>query len=83
MRGRGVGDDGGDLTFVHPSAWVEPGATLGADVEIGPFCHVGPEVALGEGVKLLSHVAVVGATEIGARTRCVPVRLDRPRAAGS
>lgn len=60
------------MTFVHPSAWVEPGATLGTGVEIGPFCHVGAEVALGEGVKLHSHVVVVGATHIGARTRIFP-----------
>jgi UDP-N-acetylglucosamine acyltransferase len=60
------------LTFVHPSSWIEPGATLGAGVEIGPFCHVGAEVALGEGVKLHSHVVVVGATEVGARTRIFP-----------
>ena len=60
------------MTLVHPSAWVEPGAVLGADVEIGPFCHVGAGVTLAEGVKLLSHVVAVGATEIGARTRVFP-----------
>ena len=60
------------MTFVHPSAWVEPGATLGADVEIGPFCHVGANAALGEGVKLMSHVVVVGHTSVGARTRIFP-----------
>jgi len=60
------------LTFVHPSAWVEPGATLGVGVEIGPFCHVGADVALGDGVRLHSHVVVVGATEVGARTRVFP-----------
>ena len=26
---------------IHPTALVEDGARLGADVEIGPFCHVG------------------------------------------
>ena len=57
---------------VHPSAWVEPGATLGADVEIGPFCHIGAEAILGDGVKLHSHVVVVGATEIGPRSRIFP-----------
>ena len=60
------------MTFVHPSAWVEPGATLGVGVEIGPFCHVGADVALGDGVRLHSHVVVVGATEVGARTRVFP-----------
>ena len=52
----------------HPTAIVEDGALLGADVEIGPFCSVGRSVRLGDGVRLLSHVAVSGNTEIGARS---------------
>lgn len=57
---------------VHPGAIVEDGARLGSDVEIGPFCHVGPQAALGEGVRLVSHVSVAGDTEIGARTQVYP-----------
>ena len=57
---------------VHPSAVVEAGARLGSDVEIGPFCHVGPQAALGDGVQLVSHVSVAGDTEIGARTQVFP-----------
>src|SRR6201995_4678700 len=53
--------------MIHPTALIEDGARLGADVEIGPFCHVGPRVVLGDGVKLLSHVVVKGVTELGAR----------------
>jgi UDP-N-acetylglucosamine acyltransferase len=52
----------------HPTALIEDGARLGADVEIGPFCHIGPRVILEDGVKLLSHVVVKGVTRIGART---------------
>ena len=33
---------------IHPLAVVEPGAELGADVSIGPFCQVGPNVRLGD-----------------------------------
>ncbi|MCB1387458.1 MAG: acyl-ACP--UDP-N-acetylglucosamine O-acyltransferase [Nitratireductor sp.] len=57
---------------IHPSAVVEAGASLGDDVEIGPFCHVGPDVSLGNGVKLLSHAVVWGHTSIGERTRIFP-----------
>ena len=57
---------------IHPSACVEPGARLGEGVRIGPFCHVGPEAALCDGVQLISHVSVAGATTIGARTRVFP-----------
>lgn len=52
---------------VHPTAIVENGAVLGAAVEIGPFCIVGQNVKLGDGVRLISHVVISGVTEIGAR----------------
>jgi UDP-N-acetylglucosamine acyltransferase len=57
---------------VHQTAAVETGARLGEDVRVGPFCHVGGEVTLGDGVELLSHVVVAGRTTIGARTRLFP-----------
>jgi UDP-N-acetylglucosamine acyltransferase len=56
----------------HPSSVVEDGAVLGAGVEIGPFCHVGPRVVLGEGVRLRSHVSVTGITHVGARCDLYP-----------
>ena len=62
----------GLVPAIHASACVEPGARLGAGVAIGPFCHVGPEAVLGDGVRLVSHVSVAGFTEIGARTRIFP-----------
>lgn len=57
---------------IHPTAVVEDGAKLGAGVRIGPFSLVGPDVTLGDGVELISHVVVAGATDIGARTRIWP-----------
>jgi UDP-N-acetylglucosamine acyltransferase len=57
---------------IHPTAIVEPGARLAASVKIGPFCLVGAEVELGEGVELLSHVVVAGRTSVGAGTRILP-----------
>ncbi len=46
-------------------AVVDPKAELAHDVEVGPFCLVGPNVKIGEGTKLLSHVVVGGHTKIG------------------
>src|SRR5580658_11115066 len=51
---------------LHPTAVVEDGARLGADVEIGPFCHIGPQTTLGDRARLISHVSVAGATTVGA-----------------
>jgi UDP-N-acetylglucosamine acyltransferase len=57
---------------VHPTAIVEPGATLGAGVKIGPYCHVGADVVLADGVELTSHAVVTGITRIGPETRVFP-----------
>jgi UDP-N-acetylglucosamine acyltransferase len=57
---------------VHPTAIVEDGADLGPGVSVGPFCHVGREVRLGEGCELKSHVVVAGKTTVGPRTRIFP-----------
>lgn len=59
-------------TRIHPSSVIEPGAQLGEDVIIGPFCLVGPEVTLGDGVELKSHAVVTGWTEVGAGTVVFP-----------
>src|ERR1700735_4580513 len=57
---------------IHPTAVIEDGARLGAGVEIGPFCHGGPQTTLGDGVRLVSHVSLAGDTTVGARTAIFP-----------
>ena len=52
-------------TKIHPTAIVNSDAKIDPSVEIGPWCVVGPSVTIGRGTKLLSHVVVDGATEIG------------------
>jgi UDP-N-acetylglucosamine acyltransferase len=56
------------MSRIHPTAIVEDGATLGADVEIGPYCIVGPKVVLGDGVRLHAHVVIEGSTTVGDKT---------------
>lgn len=53
------------MTRLHPTAVIDPKATLAADVEIGPYCIVGPQVSLAPGVRVLSHVVIEGYTDIG------------------
>jgi len=60
------------MASIHPTAVVEAGAKLGKDVVVGPFCTVGKDVELADGVELISHVAVAGFTKIGAKTRAFP-----------
>lgn len=50
---------------VHPTAIVSPGAELGRDVEIGPYCVIGSQVRLGDRVRVGPHVVIEGRTTIG------------------
>ncbi len=57
---------------VHPTAIVDPRATVHASCKIGPYCVIGPEVELGEGCDLVSHVVIEGPTKIGSNNRFFP-----------
>ena len=60
------------MTQIHPTAVVDPGARLGVDVEIGPYCVIGPHVAIGDRARLMSHVVLDGWTTLGAECRVFP-----------
>ena len=45
---------------------VDPKAQIASDVEIGPFCVIGPDVVIGPGNRLVAHVTVLGKTTIGS-----------------
>ncbi len=51
--------------MIHPTAIISPGATLGSESEIGPYCVIEDGVHLGDRCKLHSHVVIHGHTEIG------------------
>jgi UDP-N-acetylglucosamine acyltransferase len=60
------------MTVVHPTAIVNEKATLGEDVEIGPYSVIGPNVKIGKGSRLMSHVVLDGHTTIGEQCRIFP-----------
>ncbi len=57
---------------IHPTAVIDDAATLGTGIEIGPYCVVGPDIVLGDGVKLHSHVVLDGITTVGEETEIFP-----------
>lgn len=59
-------------SLIHPTAIVESGAQLGADVEIGAYGFVGAGVTLGAGTKLHHHASVEGTTVLGERCEIFP-----------
>lgn len=60
------------MASIHPTAIVDSAAELEADVSIGPYCIVGPNVRLGAGVVLHSHVVIDGRTTVGEGCQFFP-----------
>jgi UDP-N-acetylglucosamine acyltransferase len=59
-------------TLVADTACVDPRADLADDVEIGPYCVVGPDVKIGRGTRLLNHVCLLGVTTLGEHNLVSP-----------
>lgn len=54
------------MSSIHPTAIIEDGAVLGADVKAGPYSVVGPHARIGDGTELMAHAVVDGHTTIGS-----------------
>jgi len=50
---------------IHPTAIVDPGAKIGANVEIGPFCLIGPGAVIGDGCQIQAHAVIEGSVRMG------------------
>jgi UDP-N-acetylglucosamine acyltransferase len=51
--------------MVADSARVDPRARVANDAVIGPCCVIGPDVEIGRGTQLVSHVCLLGTVRIG------------------
>lgn len=60
------------MSNVHPTAFVDPRAELGDDVEVGPLSYVGPHVRLGDGCRLGPRVTLLGPADFGPRNTFFP-----------
>ena len=50
---------------VHPTAVIDPGAKLGANVSVGAYSVIGADVAIGDDSTIGPHVVIQGPTTIG------------------
>ena len=57
------------MAQIHPTAVVDAGAELDADVVIGPYTVIGPEVRIGAGTTVGPHCVIEGRTTIGRGNR--------------
>ena len=58
--------------MIHNSSVIEKEAKIGRNVKVGPFCYVGFQVQISDGVELISNVHVEGNTKIGIGTKIFP-----------
>ena len=58
--------------MIHKTAIVDIKAKISDNVEIGPYCIIGPEVEIGSNSVLHSHVNIVGNTKIGENNLIYP-----------
>tara|TARA_B100000575_G_scaffold132424_1_gene105470 strand:- start:132 stop:911 length:780 start_codon:yes stop_codon:yes gene_type:complete len=58
--------------MIHNSSVIENKSNISKNVKIGPFCYIGPNVKLEDGVELISNVHVEGDTKIGKGTKIFP-----------
>ncbi|MGB1092515.1 MAG: acyl-ACP--UDP-N-acetylglucosamine O-acyltransferase [Oceanobacter sp.] len=55
--------------MIHPTAIIDPKASLAADVEVGPFSVIGADVEIGSGTWIGPHVVIKGPTSIGKNNK--------------
>lgn len=60
------------MANIHPTAIVDSKAELAADVEVGPYAIIGPDVKIGEGTIVQAHAYVSGHTTIGKKCQIFP-----------
>ena len=59
-------------SLIHPTAVVDPGARIAADVIVGPYCVIGAHVEIESRCHIGAHVVIDGITRIGAGNRIFP-----------
>lgn len=64
---------------VHPGAWVDPSAKLGAGCHVGPFAVVGRNAVVGDRCMIESHAVVGEETTLGDDCRLFPNVTIRER----
>ncbi len=60
---------------IHPTAIIEDGAQLGADVQVGPYAFVGKDAKIGDGTVVKQGAIIEGYTTIGKECQIFPYAM--------
>ena len=55
--------------MIHKTAIIDPKAKISSNVEIGPYCVIGPNVEIDDDVIIQSHVYILGKAKIGKKNK--------------
>ena len=58
--------------MIHKTAIVDSKAKIADNVQIGPYCLIGPDVEIGNNSIIHSHINIVGNTKIGENNQIYP-----------
>ena len=66
--------------MIHKTAIIDSKAKLSKNVQIGPYCVIGPNVEIEENTIIQSHVNICGNVKIGKGNRIYPfVSINDPQ----
>jgi len=66
--------------MIHKTAIIDPKANIASNVEIGPYCVIGPDVEIGENTIIQSHVNISCKVIIGRGNKIYPfVSINEPQ----
>ncbi len=58
--------------MIHHTSIIDTKSKISDNVEIGPYCVIGPDVEIGPHTKLHSHINISGNTKIGKKNEIFP-----------
>ena len=58
--------------MIHKTAIIDSKVKINSNVKVGPYSIIGPNVEIGEGSEIQSHVSVIGNTKIGINNKIYP-----------
>ncbi len=66
--------------MIHKTAVIDPKAEIASNVEIGPYCVIGPKVKIDKNTIIKSHVNISGNVVIGKGNKIYPfVSINEPQ----
>jgi UDP-N-acetylglucosamine acyltransferase len=55
--------------LIHPTALIDPGASLGRDIEVGPYAVIEGAVVMGDQCSIAAHAVIKRYTRLGMRNK--------------